>query len=390
MNPNPADPQPADWRRVFIAALGVWWVFVTVGIATVTLPSQIVTRLGHGETELGVTVLAFGVATVVSRIAFGPLLGRFSPWRVNLAAASVYAGSLAMSTFASDIVQLVLLRIVAGAAQGVFYLGAATAIARAVPTARLGAALSWLSVALFAGVAVGPSLGDQLRSHGGIELSWLTATCLALVAAACVAPGALRGEGGGATAGTGLRGRGYRWSRTTVWAAGIMTLGTIGYGGFQSLLPLVGPPAGVAQTGPVFAVFAVVSIGVRAGLSPWIDRVDAFRLGTWSAVLTCAGLVVLATVTPFALYAVAVVFAVSLGAQYPALMMLTLAGRPPREHSAIIALYSASFDIGMGLGALVLGVITEHSGFGVACLVAAALGAVGVVLHLMVLPRPDP
>lgn len=370
-----------------IAALSVWWVFITMGIATVTLPAHVVDRLGYGETELGIVAMAFGVATVLSRIAFARWLARHSAWRTQAVAALGYSACLAASALAGELWQLLALRLAAGACEGVFFVSASAAVARSVPPYRLGAALSAISVALFGGIAIGPFVGDLLVRHGP-GLAWSVAAGMAVLAALLVLPASLRSappvERGPADSAPSPRGR--TASAVALWAAIVMTLGTIGYGGFQSLLPLIAPELGLDGVGPVFAVYAVVSLVVRIALAAWVDRFDSFRVAALSAVLTCVGLGVMALhLSAGTVFAAAAVLAVSLGCQYPALQMLALAGRSHVEHPAVLAIYTASFDIGMALGALVMGVVTERLGFQLACLVAAVVCAGGILLQLGVL-----
>jgi len=385
----------SPWRSVTAACFAVLWVFISMGLVAVGTPLHIVHELGGTESDVGGAAMAFGVTTVAVRLGFSPFLNHFSQWRVIVVAAIAYAAALAAGATVESVGTLILLRVVAGGAEGIFYLAAASAVSSAVPESQRGRALSYFSVSLFAGIAIGPVIAEVIYAGNEISAIWLTAALFGGLAAATVAPLARRRlirDIEITPAPDGEVRRTLRLSsgltKLTVWCTVSMSLGTLGYGGFQTLLPLVGREAGLAQTGGVFAFFAVTSVVVRASSAHMIDRLPSYPTAVGATVLTAAVMTLLA-ISPsiMGLHVAAVGLAISLGVQYPVLLKLALANIPQRRQPQVIALYSSSFDIGMALGALLMGAITEAFGFGSAAGVVAMLTIAAILLQIVVL-RP--
>jgi predicted MFS family arabinose efflux permease len=65
-----------------------------------------------------------------------------------------------------------------------FFVAGFAALADVAPAARLGEALSYNSLELYLGIALGPPLGEILVRTIGFELAWGGAAALAVLAAA--------------------------------------------------------------------------------------------------------------------------------------------------------------------------------------------------------------
>src|SRR5205823_6020105 len=59
---------------------------------------------------------------------------------------------------------------------------ATAALADLAPPQRLGEALSYNSLSLYLGIALGPVLGELLLNVGGFRSAWIGGACLALLA----------------------------------------------------------------------------------------------------------------------------------------------------------------------------------------------------------------
>ena len=71
----------------------------------------------------------------------------------------------------------------ASCGESLYFVAGFAALADLAPPGRAGEALSWNSVALYLGIAVGPGIGQLLMEWRGFPAAWLGAALLALLAA---------------------------------------------------------------------------------------------------------------------------------------------------------------------------------------------------------------
>ena len=83
----------------------------------------------------------------------------------------------------TNLAELVVLRLLLGVAEALYFVAGFAALADLAPPARTGEALSYNSLALYLGIATGPILGQALLGWGGFPLVWAGAGVLLAVAA---------------------------------------------------------------------------------------------------------------------------------------------------------------------------------------------------------------
>ena len=84
---------------------------------------------------------------------------------------------------AADLPALIVLRLLLGVAEAVYFVAAFAALADLAPPGRTGEALSYNSLALYLGL-VGPLLGEVLLGIGGFPLPWVGGFALGVAATA--------------------------------------------------------------------------------------------------------------------------------------------------------------------------------------------------------------
>jgi predicted MFS family arabinose efflux permease len=400
------------WRFARVLA-AMWWVFVSVGVLIPLLPQYVRAGLGGSAGAVGGTVLLYAVSGILARPIAGVYLRRRDPWPLMAASVLVAVTALLLTPLVHLMAWMLTLRFVDGFVLGCFYLAAATTVVQGTPRASRGKALSYFSVPLFLGTAVGPVVGDALIASLGSDRTWLAAGgLLALAVPACVWPGSRRDERAagrsvpppptsraGTVAGprAGMEGpRGEVPPATArdvvrtllhpaaIWPAAVLAVMVAGWAAFQAFVPLYGPQLGMSGTGPLFLLYSVVVLAIRIGGASLFDRLPMVELVVLGAVANVAGLLVAWWwAAPAALFVAAALMAVTIGLSYTTLMRIALEGVPPYEESAVLGAYSISYDLGVGLGAAVLGALVTTTGsYSAAFLGGAVAGTAGLLLLL--------
>ncbi|MGY1846306.1 MULTISPECIES: MFS transporter [unclassified Blastococcus] len=399
------------WRFARVLA-GMWWVFLSVGVLIPLLP-QYVTDLGGSARAVGLTVLLYAVSGILSRPFAGVYLRRRDPWPMMAASVVLGVAALVLTPLVHHLAWLLVWRVVDGFVLGCFYLAAATSVVQGAPRASRGSALSYFSVPLFLGTAVGPVLGDEMLASLGPDGTWIAAGALLALAlpfclpfrwprmsrseryhvapttaaTAATADGTVTDTGGRAeappvTARDVLR---TLLHPSAIWPAGVLALMISGWASFQAFVPLYGPELGMSGTGPIFLLYSVVVLTIRIGGARLFDRLPLVELVVVGAVANVAGLLTAwFWAHPAALFTAAALMAVAIALSYTCLMRIALEGVPAYEEGAVVGAYSISYELGTGLGAAGLGVLVTSTGSYTAAFLGGAIaGAMGLLVLLV-------
>lgn len=353
--------------------------FTAAGVGLLAIPVYVTGPIGSDEAGAG---LAFG-AFAVSALALRPLVGRWcDSWgRVPLMIGGgvLAAICLALTAQADSLAMVVAFRLVLGVAEAAFFVASMAVLVDIAPESRRGEALSYNSLGLYLGIALGPPLAELLIRAVGFAGAWYVAGGLALTAAA-VAATIRETRPRGARRARGAEPRPPLIHRAAI-APGLGFLASVvAMGGFLALASLHAGAVGVgAISTPILVYGAVVIVG-RIGFGWLMDRLPPLRLGAVALVAIAAGLVVAATVrTPIGILLGAALLAVGVVFSTPAFFAAIFATAGPAERGAASGTASAALDLGLGLGPMLLGVVASAAGTSWAFVTAAGVAIIGAV-----------
>jgi MFS family permease len=352
--------------------------FTASGLLIGVTPFFVTGPLGAGEAGLGVALGAFSVTTLVLRPVVGRLADRSGRRRLLIAGAGLFAVLIATHSVATDLWMLIVIRLLLGAAEALFFVAGFAALADLAPPGRAGEALSWNSLALYLGIAVGPGLGQLLLAAGGFTAAWAGGTALALVASALAAriPETAQPAPEGAAAAPLVH-------RAVIRPGLGLFTGVAASAGFLAFVGLHAKSIGVEAWSAAALVYGAVVIGCRVAFARLPDRLPPLRLGAASLGLCTTGLAILAAVPGAAgLLAGTAILAIGIAFLTPAIFAAIFGIVPAHERGAAAGTATVFIDLGFGGGPLLLGFVAADAGIPAAFAVAAALTAAGGVLLL--------
>lgn len=368
---------------VLITAAGLFY-FLAIGSLLPTLPTYVESELGGGGIEVGVVVGAFAVSAALVRPwagRIGDIVGRRT---MALAGAALAAVGIAPLGAVQEIWYLVVLRLLAGLGEACFFIGAATAAQDLAPDHRRGEAASFFSIAIYSGLAFGPTIGEFIFDNVGSDATWLFAggSCAASALLAWFIPASL-----GRTDDPAPR-RGILHP-AAILPGSILLLGLFGFTGFASFLPLYIDEIGVDDAGPFFLVYGVLVLAIRIFGATLPDRLGPVRTSSIALAAIAAGVTSVAVITSAIGAWIGTLFlAVGMSLLFPALFTLAVNRAPAKERSHAVGTFSLFFDLSQGVGAPLLGLAV--TGFGTeraAFVVGALVALVGVVVAQTTLRR---
>ena len=371
----------------FIAlALADLAYFTAAGLLIQVTPLFASGPLGADAVSVGIAVGAFSVTALVLR----PWAGRESDRRgrrpLLVAGALFCAVAIAAHTLTTALPLLIGLRLVLGVAEALFFVAGFALLADLAPPNRAGEALSFNSLALYLGIAFGPSLGELLIGIGGFNLAWMGGAALSL-AAAVLALRLPKGQ----TRPADLEGQAPLIHRGVVWPSVGLFAGVAAMSGFLAFVAIYGrDDLEMGGSGGVLLVFGLTVVGCRIAFAKLPDRVPPYRLAGAALAAISVGLAIAGTVTSVAgLIAGAAIMGVGVAFVTPAFFAAMMARVRPSERGAAFGTVSIFLDLAFGGGPVLIGLIADAAGIPAAFLLAALVPAVGAVGTLLVgLRRP--
>jgi len=364
---------PLLTRAFVLLAVADLAYFTSIGVAVLLLPRWTTGPVGSDEAGAGLAVGAFAITALVCRPYAGRLADRHGRRRLMLFGAALCAAGMAALPFATTLVSVVAIRLAQGVAEAAFFVGGFALLADLAPPERLGEAISYNSLGLYLGFALGPPFGEWVLEQAGFLLAWLVSAGLGALAAALVV--ALV-EPVRDPADMGGHGRLVHRPSIPVSLAFLASLMSVS--GFLALGALHADRVGLGNAGVAMLAYGLVVVGCRLGFARVPDLLPALPLAAGSLATIGLGLVVMAAVATPTGYLVGVV-AMSVGVAFatPALFTAIFATARPSERGAASGTASAAIDLAFGAGPILLGLVAQGRGIPTAFAVGAGIAFAG-------------
>jgi MFS family permease len=371
-------PERLLTRPFALAVLAELAMCMSIGMLLVILPVYANDELGAGSFGVALAVGAVSPMILVSQPIAGRIGDRKGRRVLIVSGALIAALSVLGYALSTSLELLIAFRLFTGLGEAALLVGAATMVTDLAPERRRGEALSIYSLGLWGGLALGPLLGELLLGDDRFHLVWFVAAGFCLLAAAI---------------GTTLpetappRPEVDPWTRSRLLhpaAVGpglVLAVTVFGFAGLGTFAALYARELGMDGAGAVFLVFSVVVVATRIVARKAPDRLGPRRASGTALILISAGLLTIGLWNaPAGLYVGTVVLAFGQALAFPALMTLAVNGAPASERSSVVGTFTAFTELGFAVGAISLGAIATHLGYGGVFIVCAVGPLVGALL----------
>lgn len=358
-----------------------FWLLIPV------LPFYLSEEFHVGHTTIGIVLSCYTIAALCVRPFSGYLLDTFARKPLYLVAYTVFTAVFAGYMVAGLLSFFILLRIIHGLAFGMVTVGGNTIVIDIMPSSRRGEGLGYYGLTNNTAMSVGPMFGLFLHNAGVsypvIFAYALGAGILGLIAALLVktpykAP--VRREPISLDRFILLKGLPAGFS---------LLLLSIPYGMTTNYVAMYARQIGItAETGFFFTLMAVGMAVSRLFSGRMVDKGHITETIRYGLYLVCICYFCLSacgwlttwnmTFTTYLFFLIALLLGIGFGTMFPAYNTLFVNLAPNNQRGTATSTYLTSWDVGLGIGMLTGGYISEISTFRAAYLFGAILTVVSL------------
>jgi MFS family permease len=361
-------------RSPFAAFAGIFVVtllsLTAVGAVLPVIPSYVRGPLGLGDVAVGVAVGAFALTALASR----PLAGHVADLRgrrpVVAAGALLAAVAGLLYLVPAGFAGLIGARLVLGAGEAMVFTAGATWVVDLAPPDRRGRVIGLYGLAVWGGLSLGPPIGDALLRASSYDAVWaFSAICPfmgALVAMRIPDPH---------RPSPAPEGRPLIALESVRPGIGI-SLARVGFAAMASFIVLHLEAQGSGHGATAFTAFAATVVLTRLIGGDLPDRIGPLRCAAGAAVLESAALalIALAESLPLAI-AGAIGMGMAFALLYPSLSLVAISSVSESRRGSALGTFTAFFDIGIGIGAVLTGLAASLGGYPAAFWLGSACAA---------------
>lgn len=368
------------WNKKFILLFLTNLLVLAAFYASIPIIPIYCQEIGITGSKVGVVLTAMSVATILFRPVAGYLLDNFNRYRVYLLFLALFCLSfpafLAFPVFAL----LIVVRLYMGAVYSVCASATMTLAGDVLPAAKITEGISRFAFTVSIGMALGPYVGLQVQSHMSSKASFLTIFGITVAALICVSCCRIQYP----------KVERKKFSlRDTIYGPALpfmlnMMFLMIPYGAVIAYSSIFAQEKNLNAYLPYFYIFLVV--GMLVSKLSTQKMIDAGK----HRVLVCISLVILILTmasylwltTGVHLLAAGFFFGLGYGILQPLFQSFVTGTTPGPKRGVANATYMLSYDIGIGIGSLLMGCLQETIGLPVGFALTAIAYAVGGIVYL--------
>jgi MFS family permease len=378
--PAARQAQATNQRNYQITWLATFCFFVAFYALIVPLPRYL-SAIGLADWQVGFVLGATSIAALITRPISGVLTDRFGYKRMLLfGAASLMVGAIGV-IFTQSMALLFLLRVFQALGYVIFTTAGNALVGLLATPAERSTKIAYFGLAANFAMTMTPGATDLLLPTVGLlPIFWVVGT---IAATAGLLTRLLRvaDEPEGVTTPQAFAlAQFWQFPRHLWLAMGTAALFGAGFGAYFQFFALLLERREIVAA-PIYATYGISIIVTRLLFGRYLDRIGFGRVLTLAALLMALGLAVAAVgYSTLLLIVAAALIATGGGFFHPMLIAHHVTVLPGRPGWAVACFYFG-FDLGIGVGAWILGAVLD--GWGLAALFYTAAGLTLLTLALI-------
>lgn len=345
------------WTKDYILLLiSNFLVFVGFYMLLSTLPYYIF-EMGGSSSHVGMVTAIFTVSAIIIRPFSGIALEKVNKKIFLSLGVLICLVTIGGFNWASTVVGIMLIRFFHGFGWGISTTTYGTIASDLVPVSRRGEGMGYFSSASTVAMSIGPPLGIMLMGNKGFPNLFIGAsinTLIALILIYFIQVPKIEME---------VNREGFTSrlvEKKALFPAFLALLLGFTYGGITSFITLFGKEIGIENVGWFFTINAIFILIIRSIAGRIFDKKGHFWAIVPGAIFSFLGVLILSYVRSTGILILsAMLYGIGFGTVQPSLLAWAVNSAEPARRGSANATYFSAFDIGIGLGSVVLGNIGE-------------------------------
>ena len=368
------------WNRRFVLLFITNLLMMATFYASVPIIPIYCQEVGITGSKIGIVLTAMSVTTVLFRPFAGYILDNFNRYHVYLIFLALFCLPFLGFAFFSAFGLLVLIRLYMGVVYSVCGSATMTLAGDVLPQDKVGLGINRFALTISLGMAAGPFVGIQVQNHLGSRISFLVLFALTVIALGCVScckieyPKTLRKK--------------FRLSDAFYKPAlpfmCNMTFIMIPFGAMLAYSSMLALEKGLSVVTPYFYISLVA--GMLLSKFSTQKMIDA---GKHKQLVLISLLILMQTMASYYFLSNAVHFlaagfllGIGYGILQPLFQSFVTGTTPAPKRGAANATYLLSYDIGIGIGSLLMGLFQESLGLSTGFAVTTVSYLISASLYL--------
>lgn len=368
------------WNRRFILLFITNLLVLAAFYASIPIIPIYCQEIGITGSRVGIVLTAMSVATILFRPIAGYLLDNFNRYWVYLLFLALFCLSFPAFIALPFFGALIVVRLYMGAVYSVCGSATMTLAGDVLPPQKITEGISRFAFTVSIGMAVGPYVGLQVQNHMSSEASFLTIFGITVAALICVSCCRIRYP----------KVERKKFSiRDSIYGPALpfmfnMMFLMIPYGAVIAYSSIFAQEKNLTSYLPYFYITLVAGMLVsKLSTQKWIDAGKHRLLVYVSLVILILTMVsYLFMDTGIHLLLAGFFFGLGYGILQPLFQSFVTGSTPASKRGVANATYMLSYDIGIGIGSLLMGCLQETIGLPVGFALTAIAYVVGFIIYV--------
>ncbi|MNO16904.1 major facilitator superfamily transporter [compost metagenome] len=399
------------WSKSFISlTIGSFLLFLNLQMLLSSFPAYVKKEFEAGDLQVSLVTSIFALSAIVSRFLAAALMRKISRNVLLYSGLILATVSTALYILANSVGSLLYLRAAYGVGFGVASTILPTLVSRIIPVSRMGEGIGYFGLSTSLAMSIGPMIGlNVMKQSGFFTLTMIAAVTVVLILpillltrsvppAPSLVPTLSNPSNSSNSSNQPVKTGGKRnavkaeFNKKLLFPALLNVVLSITYSGLLSFIALFGDFVNLEQVGLFFLFNAITVVIIRPISGRLFDRRGHAAVLIPAGALVAASMLVLSYTTTMPMLVVsALLYGLGFGAIQPTLQAWMLRSSAPEQYGTANSLFYNATDLGVAIGAVILGAISSVTNYAVMYRYSAGFMVlfviVYVVVHFIVSPR---
>lgn len=373
------------WNKNFILLFITNLLVLAAFYASIPIIPVYCQEIGITGSKVGIVLTAMSVATILFRPVAGYLLDNFNRYIVYVIFLAMFCLSFPAFIIFPIFAVLIIIRLYMGAVYSVCGSATMTLASDVLPKTKITEGISRFAFTISIGMAVGPFVGIQVQNHMSSKASFLTVFAVSVIALICVSCCKVKYPK--------IKRKKFVL-KDTIYKPALpfmfnMTFLMIPYGAVIAYSSILAQEKDLTSVLPFFYICLVV--GMLLSKLSTQKMIDAGK----HRVLVYISLVILVVTmvsyqfleTGAHLLIAGFFFGIGYGILQPLFQAFVTGTTPAPKRGVANATYLLSYDIGIGIGSLLMGFLQESIGLTTGFAITAVAYVIGGIIYVVYIDK---